>query len=160
MAGKRKPLAKAECPVARSLDVIGDTWSMLIVRDAFDGVRRFGEFQQSLGIAKGVLTTRLRDLCERGIFRIEGASDGSAYHDYVLTEKGRDLFLVIVALRQWGERHLYRPREPRSALVDMTSGESIPWLELRAPDGRPLDGDATRVRKVGEGESKLRKRRM
>lgn len=143
--------------MARSLDVIGDAWSMLIVRDAFDGLRRFGEFQQSLGIAKGVLTSRLRDLCNHGIFFTQDAEDGSAYHDYVLTKKGRDLFLLIVALRQWGETHLYRRGEPRSTMVELKSGEAVPRLELRATDGRVLDADATRVSKVDNALSRPKK---
>ncbi|WP_283180179.1 helix-turn-helix domain-containing protein [Gemmobacter sp. 24YEA27] len=75
------------CPVARSLDVIGDWWSLLIIRDAFHGVRRFSEFQTGLGIARGVLATRLRDLTERGILEMAPASDGTAYREYVLTGK-------------------------------------------------------------------------
>ena len=100
---KRTSLTQAECPVARSLDAIGDWWSLLIVRDAFDGISRFGEFRRSLGIAKGMLTARLRDLVECGVLETAPASDGSAYHDYLLTEKGRALFPVVVALRQWGQ---------------------------------------------------------
>lgn len=135
------------CPVARALDVIGDWWSLLIIRDAFDGVRRFGEFQAGLGIAKGMLATRLRDLTDRGILETAPASDGSAYREYLLTEKGRALFLVIVALRQWGESHLYRPDEPKSSLVDIETGAPVARLELHAQDGRPLDWRNTRVRK-------------
>ncbi|TWA74026.1 HxlR family transcriptional regulator [Azospirillum brasilense] len=146
---KRVSLWDAGCPVARSLDVIGDWWSLLIIRDAFDGVRRFSEFQTGLGIAKGMLATRLRDLTGRGILETAPASDGSAYREYVLTEKGRGLFLVIVALRQWGEEHLYRPGEPHSSLVDAESGAPVARLELRARNGRPLGWNDTRVRKAG-----------
>lgn len=135
------------CPVARALDVIGDWWSLLIIRDAFDGVRRFGAFQAGLGIAKGMLATRLRDLTDRGILETAPASDGSAYREYLLTEKGRALFLVIVALRQWGESHLYRPDEPKSSLVDIETDAPVARLVLHAQDGRPLDWSNTRVRK-------------
>ena len=143
---KRTSLESAGCPVARALDVIGDWWSLLIIRDAFDGIRRFGEFQDSLGIAKGMLATRLRDLTERGILETAPASDGSAYREYVLTEKGRGLFLVVVALRQWGEAHLYGPTEQRSALVETKSGAPVARLELRAKDGRALAWTETTVR--------------
>lgn len=136
------------CPVARALDVIGDWWSLLIIRDAFDGVRRFNEFQTGLGIAKGMLATRLRDLTERGILKTEPASDGSAYKEYVLTEKGRGLFLVIVALRQWGEVYLYGPDEPRSSLIEAETGAPVARLELRAKDGRPLGWKDTEVQKI------------
>ncbi len=145
---KRVSLWDAGCPVARALDVIGDWWSLLIIRDAFDGVRRFGAFQAGLGIARGMLATRLRDLTDRGILETAPASDGSAYREYVLTEKGRGLFLVIVALRQWGEAHLYRPDDAISALVDAETGAPVARLELRAQDGRRLAWSETRVEKI------------
>ncbi|NIE81589.1 helix-turn-helix domain-containing protein [Asaia sp. As-1742] len=150
---KRMSLAKAECPVARALDVIGDWWSLLIIRDAFDGARRFGAFQESLGVSKGVLAVRLRDLTDRGIFESAPASDGTAYREYVLTKKGRGLFLVIVALRQWGEVHLYQAHEPRSALVDVEADTPVAALGLRSAGGRLLDWSDTRVRKVRETET-------
>lgn len=142
---KRKSFCEAECPVARTLDAIGDWWSLLIVRDAFDGIRRFGAFQQNLGIARGMLSTRLRDLMEAGVLELTPASDGSAYQEYVLTEKGRGLFLVIVALRQWGEDNLYREDERRSVLVDAEKGQPIAPLRLQAFDGRRLGWADTRV---------------
>lgn len=137
------------CPVARALDVIGDWWSLLIIRDAFDGVRRFGEFQSSLGIAKGMLATRLRDLTERGILKTAPASDGTAYKEYVLTKKGSGLFLVIVALRQWGEEHLYTANEPRSSMIDRETRAPVPRLELHGKNGRRLTWHDTEVLKVG-----------
>jgi DNA-binding HxlR family transcriptional regulator len=145
---KRVSLADSDCPVARALDVIGDWWSLLIIRDAFDGVRRFNDFQSGLGIAKGMLATRLRNLVERGVLGMEPASDGSAYRDYVLTEQGRSLFLVIVALRQWGEDHLYRPDEHHSLLVDTEKSEPVARLELRSNNGRVLRWTDTRVLKA------------
>ncbi|MGY3609272.1 MULTISPECIES: winged helix-turn-helix transcriptional regulator [unclassified Bradyrhizobium] len=145
---KRVSLSGADCPVARSLDVIGDWWSLLIIRDAFEGVRRFSEFQTGLGIAKGMLATRLRDLTERGVLETAPASDGSAYKEYILTERGRGLFLAIVALRQWGEDHLYRAGERHSVLVDQVKGEPVARLKLRASDGRALAWDETQVRKA------------
>lgn len=144
---KRVSLWDAGCPVARALDVIGDWWSLLIIRDAFDGVRRFNEFQTGLGIAKGVLAARLRHLTERGILENAPASDGSAYREYVLTEKGRGLFLVTVALRQWAEAHLYRPDEPYSALIDRRAEAPVAPLVLHAADGRSIEWGETRVEK-------------
>lgn len=148
---RRTSLEDAECPVARSLDVIGDWWSLLIVRDAFDGVRRFGAFQKGLGIARGMLTARLQALLDAGVLELAPASDGTAYQEYVLTPKGQNLFPVIVALRQWGEDHLYRKGERRSALVDTTRGNPVPRLEVRSADGRRLAWTDTRVEKVGSG---------
>ncbi|WP_129643209.1 winged helix-turn-helix transcriptional regulator [Peristeroidobacter agariperforans] len=155
---KRISLAEADCPVARALDVIGDRWSLLIIRDAFDGVRRFSDFQSGLGIAKGMLAARLRDLVERGVLATEPASDGSVYRDYVLTERGRGLFLVVVALRQWGEGHLYQKGEHRSRLVDTAKNAPVAQLELRSRDGHVLRWNDARVQKVGE-KSGARKRK-
>jgi DNA-binding HxlR family transcriptional regulator len=100
---KRTSLARNDCPIARALDIIGDWWSLLIIRDALLGRRRFGEFQKSLGLAKNILTTRLRTLVDRGILQLAPASDGSAYQEYVPTPKGRGIFPILVALRQWSE---------------------------------------------------------
>lgn len=147
---KRVSLDHSACPAARSLDVIGDWWSLLIIRDALEGVRRFTAFQTSLGIAKGMLATRLRALVERNILAMKPASDGSAYREYVLTEKGQALHIVVAALRQWGEAHLYRPSEQHSILVDVCDGVPVASLTLHASDGRTLEWPDTRVIKVVE----------
>lgn len=144
---KRVSFGNASCPVARALDVIGDWWSLLIIRDAFDGKRRFGEFQKGLGIAKGMLSARLRNLLESGVLEMTPASDGSAYKQYQLTDKGRGLFLAIVALRQWGEDYLYDPGEPRSQLVESKTGVPVARLKLQAQTGEPLAWSDTRVGK-------------
>lgn len=145
---KRTGFAKVECPVGRALDAIGDWWSLLIVRDAFDGLRRFGDFQKNLGIAKGMLSSRLHKLVELGVLELVPASDGSAYQEYALTRKGHDLFPVVVALRQWGEAHLYVRGEAHSDLVDQ-AGQPVGQLVLPSRAGRPLTWSDTRVRKVG-----------
>ncbi|AYO39337.1 helix-turn-helix domain-containing protein [Serratia sp. P2ACOL2] len=147
---KRKSLEDAPCPVARTLDVIGDWWSLLIVRDAFDGVRRFSEFQKGLGMAKNILSTRLRTLVAQGILEIAPASDGSAYQEYILTDKGRALFPVIVGLRQWGEDHLFAEPEAHSTLVESDSGQPIPRMTPTGSVGQTLTPLNTRVVKVGE----------
>jgi DNA-binding HxlR family transcriptional regulator len=147
---KRTSLSEADCPVARSLDIIGDWWSLLIVRDAVDGVRRFSEFQKGLGVSKGILAARLRDLVAHGILEMAPASDGSAYEDYVLTDKGRDLFPVVVALRQWGEDHCFRAGEPHSVLVENETGRRVGRLEMRFRNGQILKASDTTVRKVAE----------
>ncbi|MGF6209581.1 winged helix-turn-helix transcriptional regulator [Pseudomonas frederiksbergensis] len=135
---KRTSMQGAECPVARSLDAIGDWWSLLIVRDAFDGIRRFGEFQRNLGMAKNILSARLRTLVAHGIFDLVPASDGSAYQEYVLTEKGQGLFPLIIGLRQWGEAFFFEAGEAHSRVVDREHGLPVRALELRAEDGRLL----------------------
>jgi DNA-binding HxlR family transcriptional regulator len=142
---KRTSHRNAGCPVARPLDAIGDWWSLLIVRDAFDGLRRFGEFQKNLGLAKNILSARLRNLVEHGILDTVPASDGSAYQEYVLTEKGRGLFPLLVALRQWGEDYFFEPGEAHVLLVDRKNGLPVRRLELRAQDGRVLGPEDTLV---------------
>ncbi|KFE63419.1 winged helix-turn-helix transcriptional regulator [Hyalangium minutum] len=127
--------------MARALDLIGDWWSLLIIRDALAGTRRFSEFQRSLGAAKNILTTRLRTLVAQGILEVAPASDGSAYQEYVPTEKGRALLPVLVALGQWGREYLFEPDEPCSILVDTKKQRPLSKLQLRAEDGRPLQSD-------------------
>jgi DNA-binding HxlR family transcriptional regulator len=135
---KRKCLENSKCPIARALDVIGDWWSLLIVRDAFLGKRRFNEFQKGLGLAKNILCFRLRKLVSHGVLEAVPAADGSAYQEYRLTDKGRGLYLVLVALRQWGEEHLFAKGEPDLVLVDRKTGRPVKPLELRSQDGRLL----------------------
>lgn len=135
---RRKSLDDASCPVARSLDVIGDWWSLLLVRDALNGLRRFKEFEASLGMAKNILSTRLKALVEQGILETAPASDGSAYREYLPTEKGRKLFPVIIALSQWGTDHLFDSGEPRSRPVDALNGQPLDRMRVLASDGREL----------------------
>jgi DNA-binding HxlR family transcriptional regulator len=135
---KRISHEATSCPVARSLDAIGDWWSLLIVRDAFRGKRRFGEFQKSTGAAKNILTTRLRNLVEFRILKMVPASDGSAYQEYTLTEKGLDLFPVVTALWQWGEKHFFGSSEVRPVLCDRVNKEPLRKLEVLSADGRRL----------------------
>ncbi|CAG9182633.1 winged helix-turn-helix transcriptional regulator [Cupriavidus pampae] len=136
------------CPVARSLGIIGDRWSMLIVRDAFDGVRRFGDFQRNLGMARNILTDRLQKLVDAGILATQPASDGTAYLEYVLTSAGERLFPVVVALRQWGESHLFAPGEWHSVLIDKRTGKPLPPMRPLAKDGTAIAASATEVKKV------------
>ncbi|MEN0579355.1 DNA-binding transcriptional regulator, HxlR family [Phytobacter palmae] len=138
---KRTRLEASTCPVARSLDVIGDWWSLLIVRDALRGVKRFGEFQKSLGIAKNMLTARLKLLVDEGILQLQPASDGSAWQEYVLTAKGRTLQTVLVALSQWGNDHLFAEGEHGTVLVDARSRQPLQKIQLLAEDGRVLQPD-------------------
>ena len=151
---KRTSFEGDACPIARSLDAIGDWWSMLIIREALFGVRRFGEFQKRLGLAKNILTIRLRALVEQGILKTAPASDGSAYQEYLLTPKGRGVFPVLVALRQWSEEFDGRPDEIATLLVDKESGKPVRKLELHAQDGRLLNADdvALRPRKANGGK--------
>jgi DNA-binding HxlR family transcriptional regulator len=122
----------------RTVDLVGDRWTLLILRDAFDGPCRFGQLQRSLGIAKNILSDRLAGLVEAGILTTEPAADTSAYQAYALTDKGRDLFDVIIALRQWGERYAFNPGEEYRPLIDRTTGEPLRPLAYARPDGSPV----------------------
>src|SRR5215831_10229824 len=118
---KRTSFAGDACPIARSLDAIGDWWSLLIIREALFGLRRFNEFQARLGLAKNILAVRLRSLVDHGILKTAPASDGSAYQEYVLTPKGRGIFPILVALRQWSEEFEPHPAL-ETLLVDREKG--------------------------------------
>jgi DNA-binding HxlR family transcriptional regulator len=145
---KQRNFADSPCPVARATDIMGDRWALLIVRDAFDGVSRFSDFRNSLGVASNILSARLKILVDAGIFAIVPASDGTAYQEYVLTDRGEALFPVIVMLRQWGEANLFDRGEKHSVLVDRKSGRKISKQTLRDDDGRPLKAASTMVRKI------------
>jgi len=135
---KRTSFEGDQCPIARALDVIGDWWSLLIIRDASLGRRRFGEFQKSLGLAKNILTVRLRALVDQDILTMAPASDGSAYQEYLLTPKGRGIFPILVALRQWSEEFDEKPEEIATLLVDREKGKPVRKLALYSQDGRLL----------------------
>jgi DNA-binding HxlR family transcriptional regulator len=110
---RRKTFAGMNCSIARTLDVVGERWSMLIIRDAFQGLTRFDQFQARLGISRNILADRLDQLVSRGVLERRLYQEHPARYDYVLTDKGRDLWPVMTTLRQWGDR----------------------W---EAPDGRPV----------------------
>ena len=148
--GGRSQLAESTCAIARAMFEVGDPWSILIIRDAQNGLRRFGEFRASLGVAKNILSDRLKRLVGHGVLEMAPASDGSAFQEYVLTEKGRALGTVVVALWQWGEAYCFSGEAPESILCDLGSGLPLAPIELRASNGRRLDlenvGLAPRVR--------------
>lgn len=140
--------ADSPCPLARSADLLGDRWALLVIRDAFDGITRFGDFQRSLGAARNILSDRLRRLVEAGLLVQQPAADGSAYQDYVLTAAGRDLFPLLVALRQWGERHRFAPGEAHSTLVERSTGNALAYMQPRAAAGHAIGAEQTVVRKL------------
>ncbi|WP_216894390.1 winged helix-turn-helix transcriptional regulator [Nocardia alni] len=133
------------CPTARALDLVGDRWSLLVIRDAMDGVRSFTEFQRCTGIARNILTDRLHKLIAHGLLAQRTAASGRR-QEYVLTAAGRDLFPVILTLRQWGERHAFAPGEKHSTLVD-EHGTRVPEIAPISADGTLLDTGNTHVQK-------------
>jgi DNA-binding HxlR family transcriptional regulator len=138
MKGKRTDLSEANCGIARTLEVVGDWWSLLIIRNAFHGVERFGEFQKSLGLAKNILSARLKKLVENGIFSIEPDDASPSINRYVLTEKGEKLYVVLIALWQWGEENCFRPGELRHVMVDTQNRKPLKRLQIKAKDGRNI----------------------
>ena len=135
---RRKSFKDALCPAARSLDSIGEWWSLLIVRNALFGMRRFSDFQEDLGLAKNILSARLKKLVARGIMEQVPASDGSAYQEYVLTKKGRDLLPIILALRQWGENYLFSRGEKSLQIVDKVTRKPPRRLNVQNARGDAL----------------------
>ena len=155
MKGQRTEMHDSQCALARALDVIGDWWSLLIIREALYGRRRFNEFQKSLGLAKNILATRLRKLVDCGVMATSPAPDNAAHKEYVLTEKGEKLYVVMVGLYQWGAEHCFTPDEQAITLVDSLHGAPLQPLQVKAQDGRvvgPRDLTAL-LRPAGEGRS-------
>ena len=120
---KWSELAEDPCPAARGMAVIGDRWTLLILRDCFSGVRRYEEFQRRRGITRHVLAERLRRLEAEGVLRRERYQERPARDEYRLTEKGRALFPVLAALMDWADR--FAPVEGGMRLVDAESGEAM-----------------------------------
>lgn len=145
---KKESPSDASCPVARSVDLVGDRWSLLIVRDAFDGMRRFTDFQRNLGVARNILADRLRRLVEAGILAAQPTAGGGAYQEYVLTARGLRLFPVVVALRQWGEGELFAPGEAHSDLVEKKTGKRLARMAPVGENGNLLAPGDTEVRKL------------
>ncbi|MBN3819829.1 helix-turn-helix transcriptional regulator [Paraburkholderia sp. Se-20369] len=130
--------AHTTCPVTRALEIVGNRWSLLIVRDVFDGVRRFGALQRHLGIASNILQDRLQFLIQKGVLEVVPASDGSTHLEYITTRLGEDLFPVIVTLRQWAECNLYRDGERYALLLERVSKQRVKKVEPRLRDGTPM----------------------
>ena len=122
-------LSGMNCSIAKTLDVVGEWWTPLILRDAFRGTRRFDDFQASLGMARSVLTARLRKLTDQGILERRGYSEHPPRYEYQLTEKGLALFPVIVALMRWGDEWAAGPAGPPVVFVHDTCGnQAVPML--------------------------------
>jgi DNA-binding HxlR family transcriptional regulator len=105
--GRTANYSNEHCAVAAALSVVGDPWTLLILRDAFWGVRRFDDWQARLGVARNVLAARLKSLVEHGVLETRLYSEHPPRKDYVLTKKGRDLMPVLTALKAWGDAHVY-----------------------------------------------------
>ncbi len=148
---RRTSYEQMNCSIASALDVVGEPWTLLIVRDAFYGVRRFDDFQENLGIARNMLTARLKKLVEAGIFRKSAYRQRPLRHEYRLTEKGAALFTVIVGLKQWGDRFGTAARDGKPMdLVDRADSRPLDPVLIDADSGRRLEL-TERARRGGAG---------
>jgi DNA-binding HxlR family transcriptional regulator len=118
---QRTSFGSMPCPIARSLENVGEWWSILILRDAFQGLTQFDQFQKSLGIAPNMLTRRLNALVENGLLERRLYNERPPRHEYVLTERGRDFRPVLWALLTWGNKHFF-PEGPNVVVVDAETG--------------------------------------
>ena len=134
----RTRFSEMNCGIGQALEAFGDWWSLLIVRDAFFGARRFGDFERNLGIAKNVLSARLQHLVDHGIFeRVDVGAEGERF-EYRLTDKGEALLPVLTALREWSDEWVYgRGNEPLIAR-DRKTNRRIPRLRVTDAEGAPL----------------------
>ncbi len=157
----RTDFATMRCPVARTMAVVGERWSILVLREAFYGATRFDEFQRNLGIAPNILSARLRTLTQHGVLeklpagrgRRETAAAGAAEPDgasaaggYAITEKGRDFFPAFLALKRWGDRWMTDERGPLILLEERATGREVTAPPVLASNGQPLTPDQVRVR--------------
>lgn len=134
----RKRFDDSSCSVARALNEVGDWWSLLVVLHAMYGTRRFVDFQQELGIARNILCDRLARLVDNEVLKkVEVGEHGSRF-EYRLTEKGRDLFPIVIALRQWGDKWNPAPDQAPLDLRDRETGRTIRQVDVQDADGNPL----------------------
>lgn len=134
---ERKTFSSMACPIARSLERVGEWWSILILRDAFAGLTRFDEFQKNLGIAPNMLTRRLKALADAGLLERRRYSERPARYEYLLTERGRDFRPVLVALLAWGNRH-FAPEGESIVVVDAVTGARAEPILTDRLTGRPI----------------------
>src|SRR6516165_8765855 len=135
---KQSRLANKECSMARAMEVIGDRWTILVLREAYYGVTRFDEFEYYVGVAPNILSNRLKKLVDAGMMKRMPLPEHSGRYDYVLTEKGRDFFPVYLALKKWGDDWLAEPEGPQVIFRDRAAGREIEYPKLFAASGKPL----------------------
>src|SRR5262245_18626881 len=133
---KLKSFKHMNCSLAQTLEVIGERWTLLILRNAFFGIRRFDDFQKDLGIARNILATRLGRLVDEGVLEKRSIDGGRA--EYVLTEKGLDLQPVMLAMTHWGDKYKPHPRGDRIVFVERTTNQPIARMSAMSRDGRAL----------------------
>jgi DNA-binding HxlR family transcriptional regulator len=146
------------CGIAQALEVLGDWWTLMIVRDAFFGVRRFGDFERSLGIAKNVLSARLQHLVDHGILRLVDVGSEGQHFEYHLSEKGDALLPVLTALREWSDEWVFGSGNEPIVVRDRRTGRRIPRMRVTSAEGRALSrGDLRAVPGPGASPETIRR---
>ena len=151
----RTDFSRMGCPIARSMEVLGERWAILVLREAFYGTTRVDDFARHLGIASNILSARLKALVEHGL--LERVPEG-ARHAYRLTEKGRDFFPAFLALKRWSDRWM-APDGPVVRMVDRETGEDVQLPPPRTGSGLPLTPEAVRL-VAGPGAGEAMRRRL
>ena len=141
---KYKTFDHMNCSLAQTLNIIGERWTLLILRDAFFGARRFSQFERSLGIAKNILSARLNMLIDEGIMERRDSGEGGRT-EYVLTDQGRDLQPILLSMTHWGDRYRPDPQGERLVFVDREQGKPIQRMAVRSEDGRTLKPEEIRA---------------
>ena len=154
---RRKSFGNMQCPIARSLERVGEWWSILILSDAFHGLSRFDQFQESLGIAPNILTRRLGALVEAGLLERRRYNEHPPRDEYVLTEAGRDFRPVLWALLAWGNKH-FAPEGASVVVVDSRTGEEAEPILVDRKSGRLLAAPDFRSAAGPAADSRTRQR--
>jgi DNA-binding HxlR family transcriptional regulator len=135
----RTSLENFNCSFARTADLIGDKWTLLIIRDAFYGTHSFSDFKASLGAAPTVLTSRLQQLCDKGILEKVQGRPGVDRFDYHLTERGKALFPVVLSIMQWGDTWIFGEGKEPIRIVERETGAPLLPVSVQAQDGHPVE---------------------
>ena len=154
---KRKSVAHMPCPIARSLERVGDWWSILILRDALHGLTRFDQFQESLGIAPNMLTRRLNQLLSAGLLERRLYNEHPPRHEYVLTECGRDFRPVILSLLAWGNRH-FAPEGHSVVILDTKTSTPADPVLVDGTSGKPVTDSRFRMAAGPAAKARTRRR--
>jgi DNA-binding HxlR family transcriptional regulator len=155
----RTSFGEMNCGIGRALEAVGDWWTLLIVRDAFFGVRRFADFEKDLGIAKNILAARLEHLVQHGIFeKADVGAEGTRY-EYRLTGKGEALLPVLTSLREWSDEWVFGAGNEPLVIQDRRTGRKVPKLKVLGSDGKALTRRELRA-VPGPGASEETARRL
>jgi DNA-binding HxlR family transcriptional regulator len=151
----RIDFARMRCPLARAMAILGERWTILILREAFAGTTRFDTFERTLGIAPNILSARLGALVRQGL--LDRLPEGRR-HAYHLTERGRDAFPLCLAIRDWGARHLSGPEGPPTLLVERGTGAPVRAAVPRRADGAPLTPEDVDILPGPDANDAIRRR--